>query len=44
MAAMVAILDFKPKHFLLCLMYKSPESFLPKIESIGLSIQERNEK
>ena len=41
---MAAILDFLSKHFELFLIIKSPPSFLPRFESIVLSVQEKKGK
>ena len=41
---MAAILDFRSAWFWLFLIYKSPWCFLPSLESIGLSIQEKKRK
>ena len=41
MAAMAAILDFQSARFSLFLIYKSPKCFLPSLEAIGLSVQEK---
>ena len=44
MAAMAAILDFRSARFYLFLIYKSPRCFLPSLESVGLSVQEKKRK
>ena len=44
MAVMAAILDFRLEQFQLFLIYKSPQCFLPCLESIGLSVQEKKRK
>ena len=44
MAVMEAILDFQLARFYLFLMYKSSRCFLPSLESIGLSTQEKKRK
>ena len=41
---MAAILDFRSARFSLFLIYKSPWCFLPSLESIGLSVQEKKRK
>ena len=41
---MAAILDFGSGRFLLFLIYKSPQCFLPSFKSIGLSVQEKKQK
>ena len=44
MAAMAAILDFRSKQFKPFLICKSPQCFLPSLESNGLSVQEKKRK
>ena len=44
MAAMAASLDFRSARFYLFLIYKSPQWFLPSLESVGLSVQEKKRK
>ena len=44
MAAMAAILEFQSARFSLLLIYKSPPCFLAGLESIGLSVQEKERK
>ena len=41
---MVAILDFRLERFYLFLIYKSPQCFLPCLESIGFLVQEKKRK
>ena len=41
MATTVAFLDFRSEQFLLFLIYKSPQCFLPRSKSIVLSVQEK---
>ena len=41
MAAMAAILDIRLAQFYLFLIYKSPQCLLRCLESIGLSVQEK---
>ena len=44
MAAMAAILDFRSEQFKLFLIYKSPQWFLPCLDSIGFWVQEKKRK
>ena len=44
MAALAAILDFRSARFQLFLIYKSPQCFLPGLESIGFWVQEKKRK
>ena len=41
---MAAILDFRSARFQLFLIYKSPQCFLPGLESIGFWVQEKKRK
>ena len=44
MATMAATLDFRSAWFQLFLIYKFPWCFLPSLESIGISVQEKKQK
>ena len=41
---MAAILDFWSEQFTLFLIYKSAQSFLPSLESVGISVQKKKQK
>ena len=39
-----AIFDFWSEHFQLFFIYKTPWCFLPSLDSVGLSVQEKKRK